>query len=357
MKFHHSHRRFAVLFPLLLALNLSACKDEPVAEDAPPVKWVKTMVVEQGSQRIRYFTGLVEANNTLDMNFRIAGELTQLPIKSGQRVSEGQLLAQLDNSQQLINVKSTKASLKQVNAEYKRAKTLKKTNVVSQANLDTLEAQAIGAQAAYDQSFKELEYTRLTAPFAGVISNRYVDNFSKVTSSTKILTLQDIQQYKVKITVPQSIFAHYQQSDVVEFSGEVAGFEQPFTLTIDEMSVSQDSSQQLQLTLLMQPPKERRVFTGTSVKVKALVSGKQQSKVLPSHAVLKNEQGHHVFVVLSAPNGNVLEKRQVEIGGVSERGIIVSSGLQSGERVVTAGVSQVHDGMQVVVNRKIGDKS
>ncbi|GAL36807.1 probable Co/Zn/Cd efflux system membrane fusion protein [Vibrio maritimus] len=192
-----------------------------------------------------------------------------------------------------------------------------------------------------------MEYTSLIAPFTGIVSERYIDNFSKVTSSTKILTLQDVEQYKITITVPQSQFVQIQTADAVKLSAEIEGFSQSFPLKVDELSVSQQSSQQLHVTLVMQPPSERRLFTGTSVKVKAEAIGLSNTVVLPSHTVLSNGDGHYVYVV--EPKTNLLEKRIVRVSGVSEQGINIVDGLLDGERIVVAGVSQVHAGQQVRV--------
>jgi RND family efflux transporter MFP subunit len=339
------------LTTLIVALSLFGCsKDEVPEATSAPIKPVKTLVVNQQQQQVRYFTGILEANKTIDMNFRIQGELTDLPIKSGQKVEKGQLLAQLDSSQQLINKKSREASLKQAKAEYERALSLINKKAISQANLDALESQYISAQAAFEQSVKDVEYTSLLAPFSGVVSHRYIDNFSKVTSSTKILTLQDVEQYKITITVPQSQFVQTQTADAVKLSAEIEGFAQSFPLKVDELSVSQQSSQQLHVTLVMQPPSERRLFTGTSVKVKAEAFGLSNGMVLPSHTVLSDGDEHYVFVV--HPTTNVLEKRIVRVDGVSEQGINIVEGLSNGERVVIAGVSQVQDGQQVRVEAK-----
>ncbi|MCJ2376998.1 efflux RND transporter periplasmic adaptor subunit [Vibrio sp. ZSDZ34] len=349
MRVPHSYKNG--LTALIVALSLFGCKkDETPEVTSVPIKPVKTLVVSQRQHQVRHFTGIIEANKTIDMNFRIQGELTDLPIKSGKKVEKGQLLAQLDNSQQLINKKSRNATLKQAKAEYERAQTLINKNAISQANLDALESQYISAQAAFEQSVKDVEYTSLLAPFSGVVSHRFIDNFSKVTSSTKILTLQDVEQYKITITVPQSQFVQIQTADAVKLSAEIEGFSQPFPLKVDELSVSQQSSQQIHVTLVMQPPSQRRLFTGTSVKVKAEAFGVSHSMLLPSHSVLSDGNGHYVFVV--HPSTHLLEKRTVRVDGVSEQGINIVDGLSDGERVVVAGVSQVHDGQQVRVETK-----
>ncbi|MFA0556602.1 efflux RND transporter periplasmic adaptor subunit [Vibrio sp. 10N.222.55.A1] len=349
MKVSHSYKNG--LTTLIVALSLFGCsKDEVPQAKSAPIKPVKTLVVSHKQYQVRHFTGILEANKIIDMNFRIQGELTDLPIKSGQKVEKGQLLAQLDSSQQLINRKSSKASLKQAKAEYERALSLINKKAISQANLDALESQYISAQAAFERSVKDVEYTSLLAPFSGIVSQRYIDNFSKVTSSTKILTLQDVEQYKITITVPQSQFVKIQTADAVKLSAEIEGFSQSFPLKVDELSVSQQSSQQLHVTLVLQPPSERRLFTGTSVKVKAEAFGVSNGMVLPSHTVLSDGDEHYVFVV--HPTSNVLEKRIVRVDGVSEQGINIVDGLSEGERVVVAGVSQVHDGQQVRVETK-----
>ncbi|GAL36808.1 hypothetical protein JCM19240_2877 [Vibrio maritimus] len=94
------------LITFLIALGLSGCNKEQTQPTASaPIKPVKTLIVSQQQYQVRHFTGILEANKTIDMNFRVQGELTELPIKSGRKVAKGQLLAQLDNSQALINKK------------------------------------------------------------------------------------------------------------------------------------------------------------------------------------------------------------------------------------------------------------
>ncbi|MCE2570487.1 efflux RND transporter periplasmic adaptor subunit [Motilimonas eburnea] len=336
---------------LMWVLPLVGCEKAAVSQDiTAPIKPVKTLIVNHKQYQIRHFTGVIEANKTIDMNFRIQGELTDLPIKSGQHVEKGQLLAQLDDHQQRINKKSRGAALKQAKAEYQRGLKLNLKNVISESNLELLESQYISAQAAYEQSLEDLEYTSLIAPFNGVVSQRHVDNFTKVTASTKVLTLQDVQQYRITITVPQSQFVRLQSARDVKLSANIEGISKPLQLEIDELSISQQSSQQLQVSLVMQPPLGHRLFTGTTVKVTAEAVGMAQTVVLPSHTVLSHGQGHYVFIV--DPETNVLKQRAVTVAGMSEQGITISNGLLEGERVVVAGVSQVREGQQVSVEDK-----
>ncbi len=117
--YHIYKNRFLVL---ILALYLVGYKEEVSQDILPPLKLVKTAQVSQQQHQVRYFIGIIEANKAIDMSFRVQGELTELPIKSGKKVEKGQLLAQLDSSQQLINKKSRQASLKQAQAEYERAR-------------------------------------------------------------------------------------------------------------------------------------------------------------------------------------------------------------------------------------------
>lgn len=347
-KFNVCHNN--IKLALFLLAVLSACKKNDDADLAPTtIKHVKTLEVNKSQEKINYFSGIIQANNTLEMTFRVQGEVVKLPIKSGRPVDKGQLLAQLDNSQQLINKKSAEANLKKAKAEFERAQSLIGKGAISQAELDNLDAQYIGAQASYEQSVKELEYTYLYAPFKGFVSQRHIDNFTQISSSTAILTLLDNQQYKVIITVPQSVVVEYKKADKVEFSAEIEGYQQSYPLIRDEFSFSKDSSQQYKLTLLMQPPKDILVLPGMSVRVKVTGTNSQTSVILPSHSVLEDETGHYVYLTKQSSKNYIIEKRNVTVTGVSKRGVVISRGLNSGERVVIAGISQIFDGQEVIV--------
>ena len=173
--------------------------------------------------QIRNLPGTVRATDRVDLAFQVSGPLIELPVREGQRVKRGDLLARIDPRDyetSLRNAKGTmaraKAAVDYAVAEYQRYRNVKATDAgavsdsivhlkytaqaVAQADLQSAEA---GLAAAQDQ----LNYTQLRAPFSGVIARRLVDNYQEVAVKQPILSLQNMTDIEVLVDVPESMMA------------------------------------------------------------------------------------------------------------------------------------------------------
>ena len=171
----------------------------------------------------RKLPGTVRATKRVDLAFQVSGPLIELPVKEGQRVNRGDLIARIDPQDfetSLRNAKGTmaraKASVDYAVAEYQRFRNVKATDAgavsdsqvhlkftaqaVARAGLQSAEA---GLAAAQDQ----LNYTQLRAPFTGLIARRLVDNYQEVTVKQPIVSLQNMTDIEVLVDVPESMMA------------------------------------------------------------------------------------------------------------------------------------------------------
>ncbi|WP_163930965.1 efflux RND transporter periplasmic adaptor subunit [Paraferrimonas sp. SM1919] len=337
-----------ICFYACLPLLLSACSDTIEVTEVQLPKVVKTMTVSSEDYMTKQFNGKIEASQSIDMSFRITGELIELPVKAGETVTKGQLIAKLDPRPQQTDLKAQEASLKTAKADYNRAQSLITSGAISQSELDSLNAKYISAKAAYEKSQQNLEYTELHAPFAGVVSKRYIDNFSKVSTSSKIVTLQNINPLKVIVDIPESILQSRGSRGDVTFTAKLPALKQEQPLTISEITMMEDGSQQYQIALSMIPPKNVRVWPGMSVKVNGRKLMETKNIILPSHSVLSENEGHYVYVINAHEDGSLMAtKRTVTVNGVNKMGINISQGLSHGEQVIVAGSSQLFDGQKV----------
>ena len=342
--------KISMFFIFILAV-VGCEKEIPPIQSIQP-KLVLSQTIEPTGHKTRYFNGVVAASKSVALAFRINGQLQQVNVTEGQRVKQGQELARLDNSDQVIQLKSQQAAFVKAEAEYQRARKLVKTGAISQADLDTLKAQFIGAEAGLASAKRDLENTRLNAPFSGVIAKRYIDNFEKVTTASPFVMLQNLQELEVKIDLPESLLAALKQNRENRQSTAVtAQFPNhkgvSYPLTFKEIATVVNDNQSYELTFTMASPEDITVLPGMTVKVSIALTQAAGRIVVPTHTVQEDEQGRYVFLVAQKMEKKIIEKRYVEVGGLAAQGVLINSGLNAGDILVTAGISQLYEGQVV----------
>ncbi len=342
-------------FPLLLV----GCSqgEEPAAVETPrPVKTVVVEAPEAGG--VRRFPARIDALNKAELSFRVPGTIQELPVKEGDRVEEGQLLAALDPTDFEIAVKDAQASFDRADSDYKRAQELVKKDFISRSDFDAKEAQFKNAQAALEQAKQDLSYTKLTASFPATVAKRYVQRFEEVQAKQPVLAVHDSSQLEVKIDVPENVILRLRPpgSDRPQ-TGRVpvtASFDnrpgKEFDLTMREVATRADpATQTFQVTFTMPAPKDFLVLPGMTATVTADFSKVAVSDsvfYLPAAAVTADESlGPFVWVV--GEKQMRVHKTPVKVGRLVGWSIEIKGGLEPGSRVVTAGVGYLAEGMKV----------
>lgn len=355
--FTHLLRSKSQLFPVvLLGLTLSACDSGPDQADAEPIlRPVKTVKIEQTSQGpFKEFTAVVDASQKVDLSFKVSGRIEKLPIKAGDEVKEGQLIAQLDETDFKVRLDEAQSSYDKALSDFNRGKDLIKTNVISQADFDQLKAQYNSAFAQLENAKNQLAYTSLEATFDGVIAQRYVENFQEINAATPVVALHDLNNINFKVDIPESIIINRKPESlppkVTAFFASIPG--QSFDLAFKEIATQADEvTKTYQVTFTMPTPQSHTILPGMSARVRVERIDSEQAVAefyVPSQSVLKDSQGNYVFVVTANGDGTgTITRREVTIGDITSWGLEVFSGVESGQHVVTAGMSKVSDGMRV----------
>ena len=347
-------KRTRVLLLLVIVL-LSGCgkKESAPEQQTESLRPVRTMVVSAENTSSKYFAGVVEAQRTAELGFRVSGELTAVEIKEGSDVKQGETLAQLDQTDFRIQLDASQGAYSQAKSDYDRAESLVKKGAISKSDFDKLKAQFISARAQRDAAKKNLEYTVLKAPFDGVIARLNFSNFEKITSSSVFAVIHDLSAFTVKIDVPESVMIKVRRGEEIEvFATFDDGEESQYPLTFKEVSTTADEKNQTyQVTFSMDAPQGLNLLPGMSAKVGTREQAAQGSGApvyIPAHAVLEDDQGRFAYIVTeSGENRGVVSRVAVVVGDLNENGIQILQGLSSGDLVVTAGMSKMQEGLAV----------
>ncbi|ATF91352.1 efflux RND transporter periplasmic adaptor subunit [Cedecea neteri] len=316
---------------------------------------VKVAVVTvPGHAQQRVFPARIESGDSTDLSFKRLGQINTLDIRQGAAIKQGQQLARLNarEAEQRVNDRQTAATLAQ--RQFARFQTLAGRQAISKAEMDVQRTNRDSANAALQIAREELNQMTLVAPFSGTAASVHVRNHQVVSAGQPIVTLTRTDQLDVVFSIPENLFKTFdirnaQYRPVVRIN---AIPNREFTAVYKEHSGSSDNNTLTwQVILTMPRPDDFPAVGGISgtvtINLTNLPAGTgTHGLVIPIEAVFnpnnspRNEP--HVWVVTGEGDTLHLEDRKVSVGQVSTEGVIITSGLKVGERVVAAGVGELH---------------
>lgn len=277
---------------------------------------------------------------------------------------------------------AAKARFQEAKQQYKRYKSLWKKQVISKAEYDrqesaynvakaelntarqTLNKGKVGARkedveamqanikgllAQREEAQNALDDTYLKAPFSGVIAETFVKNFQNVGPKDPILSLQDISKLEIIINVPEQIVISSKEPEFYKFVAEFeAAKNRKFSLKLKEYKTKADEkTQTYRAVFTMIAPKDLKILPGmtaTMIVTEKASRTTSHTFLVPVNAVFAEFNQQYVWIV--QPDMTV-HKREITVGELTKGSMQLLSGVNSGERIVTAGVHFLQEGMEV----------
>ena len=351
-----SVRGLAVL--ALLAL-LGACREESQTQAAPVRPVLSVVATVHTTDTLGPFVGSIQPRYKTDLGFRIFGRMVARFVDVGAIVTKGQEIAALDPAVQAVAVRSAEASLANAEAQFANAeaeearqKDLVQRNITPQAqydltrrNLETATANLTRARASLRKAKDALSYTRLDADFDGVITARYAEPGQVLTAGQKVVTLARPEVREAVIAVPDKLAEQlsHTRDFTITVNLERVSMKAAGVRAIDPIADPNTRTRNVFLTL-NDPPEAFRLGATVSVTFSRPVAAHVD---LPATALLEKDGKAFVWVV--DPAKSTVSQREVTVGSREGDGIVVTSGIAAGERIVIAGVHSLTAGQVVKV--------
>lgn len=361
------------LLACALALVLSACQDEtpaplPVSEVGVQRVTTQRLAMEQ------YLPGRTVAYMESDVRPQVGGIIQKRLFTEGQEVKEGQVLYQIDPKTYQASYDSAKADLVQAEAvvmaakpKAERYRKLVAIDAVSKQDSDdalaTLrqnEAAVVSAKAALQTAKINLDYTQVTAPISGRIGTSTYTPGALVTASqeTALTTIQQLDPIYVDVTQTSAqMLALRKQIDsgalkAVNGKAEVKiqledGSLYDRTGTLEFVGTSVNTSTGSVTLRAVVPNPDFLLLPGTYVRAVLPMAINDTAILVPQSAVTRNTKGEAVVKLVG--DDNKIVERIVQTGNAIKDQWVVTSGLQTGERLVIDGGSKVMAGQEVAV--------
>jgi RND family efflux transporter MFP subunit len=352
-------------FACALLIGTGGCDKEEQATAEPVVRPVRTLKLEaEGGQRTRRFSGVTQAGMETRLSFKVAGSVKVLRAKVGQKVKQDQLIAELDDQDHRLQLQQAQASYAQANAQlvnaratYKRVEKLYEASSASRSDLDSARAASTSARASVAAAAKQvglarsqLEYCKLRAPTAGTIASVSVEMGENVTPGAPVAVISAGGRPEVKVTVPEAYISQIKQGQKVAVSfPALKGEAVPATVTEVAVTSGGMGATYPVVAAFDAPPARVRPGMAAEVAFKLGGGSKTGHFLVPPVTVSEDREGER-YVYLAVPGGEglaVVKRRDVEVGELTSRGLEIAKGLKEGELLVTAGMSQIRDGLKV----------
>ncbi len=355
---------------LILLLSLMGCQEEIPPKDI--TRMVRAVKVSDPAEFTkRWFPGRAKATQEVDLSFRVAGPLVERPVNVGDTMSRDQLMARIDPRDFEVDLRKvqgqlerSKAELQRAEADYERVIRIQKQDpgAVSQAMIDrnyqlvaSTKAEIRSLQAAVASARDRLSYTFLEAPFKGIVTDTYVENFQDVKARQPIVRLIDHSQIEMIISIPEDLI-HF--ADYLQAAGKVfiVRFDPFADLEIEAeiKEIGKEASRTTRtypVTLIMDQPEDIKILPGMAGKAKrgiAVPDMKGQSDIIiPETALFSPGDSDTSYVWVIDDQAKTVSKRKATTGALLDRGVTITDGLKPGEWIATAGVHYLKEGQPV----------
>jgi RND family efflux transporter MFP subunit len=390
---------FLVIAPILIAgaFAWQLLAHRPVEGKADSVQSPVAAVVKAERRSLGApltLAGAFKPFQDIDVHAKVAGYVKEIYVDVGSHVKEGQTLAVLEVPELVAQVAGADATvrrseedIRRAQADLERAKSARvaihemymrldrasqqKQGLVAQQDVDDAEAKDLEAGAQVSSSEASLDaaqqglqiaqatqkryaalsdYTRITAPYAGVVTVRYADKGSLIAAGTSesrqaepIVRLAQISVLRLVLPIPESIAAGIRLGDPIKV--HVQALNQDYVGTVSRFADALDEQTRTMHTEIDFQNPDGKLLPGMYVQASVPPAVRKDVLTVPLEAVDMNGSDGTVLVVNSQ---NVLEERNIHLGLEGSTHVEVLSGLTEGERVVIGSRNEFRKGMKVI---------
>ena len=329
-----------VLLLMLIVLNSCRKGDSSNNEMTVGVK-VETVgnTLDDNSQ---FYSGTVKEENGVALSFVNGGTIERMAVDEGQEVKKGQLIAVSNSSQAYYQWQAAHTQTLQARDYYSRLMQLKSTNSIPAVQLVEAQSKLREAKSQEAIASKMVRDCRVTAPFAGYISEKTGEAGLNAAPGMSIAKLVKIDHVKISISVPEKEMAYMKVGKQVKLQVDVLSGK-IFTGRIAEVGVEADLlSHSYPVSIIIDNP-GHKLLPGMICKVYIGVSQGTGITIPFKSAQMQNDNTYYVWIV---KNG-VAKRRSITIYDENEKGIVVTGGLSAGEKLIVEGMQKISDGSRV----------
>jgi RND family efflux transporter MFP subunit len=337
--------KFCVWVPILTSLLfifLIGCKrqsHQTQASKLEPIQVSAVKIQKEKRQVYEEVVGTVRPRLSAVVSAKIVGTIIRMDAADGKIVRAGDLIAEIDAGEIRSRFNQAAAIFDQASADMVRFNRLFEQKVITQQEFDAAKTRLDVAKAALDEARTMLDYTKIVAPFDGVITKKYVDVGNLATAGKPLFELEGTTGLRLEADVPEALIDKIRIGDRVKVI--LTSISKTLEGTIDEISPAADPMSRtflVKVSLPMVDGLKSGLFGRLAIPVTEV-----NTIQIPRSSVFVRGQMETVMVI---KNG-IAQLRLIKTGKVIGENIEVVSGLEEGELIVKFNDGKLAEGQPV----------
>lgn len=338
------NRQHFIVVMLSTLMTLYACTN--TGEKKPEretIVSVKTIKVSSNSHVVgKNYMGTVEEEDGANVSFGVIGNVVRVMVEEGQFVGKGQAMAEVDGQNVRNAHEISAATLNQAEDAYRRLKNLYDKGTLPEIKMVDMETALAKAKAAEAISRKSVDEIVLKAPFDGYVASSSVHVGANVVPGVTGFKLVKIDRVKVSLSVPEKEIGKVNIGQKVTFSVSALG-DSVFSGKIVNRGVTASIISHSYSVKVAVDNRKHKLLPGMVCKVRLENTEDDYNIVVPQQTIQISGQDKFVWVVKDGK----AHRQPVTTGDIINEGVVIESGLTSGDIVIIEGQNKVCEGMSV----------
>ena len=333
-----------LLFMAVVVLCCVSCRDNSTVAVRQPVSVGVLSVGEAVNVGLDNYVGEVRASRTVVLSPRHNGQLTTFNLSQGDYVTKDQVVAQVESSTVIGAYEMSQATLKQAEDAYERLQKVHGTGSVSDVTMVDIQTQLSKARASATSAEQALEDCKVKSPFSGTVAKVYVTEGMEVSMGEPLAEIVDMSSLEIHIPVPETEIVNVKPGQRALMDVPALGLK-GIQLKVVSKGVSASALSHTYSCILKPAGNISGLMPGMVSRV-YMNKDSVSSITVPSSSIRTDMNGRYVWTV---NDDYRVSKAYVTVDGFSGEGVIISSGLEMGDRLIVDGISKVSTGMKVNV--------
>lgn len=286
--------------------------------------------------------GTTQANESIDITPTVTERISDIRFSDGQQVTRGDIIAVLEQDEELAQLEAAKARQLENQRELRRLQELLKNKAAAKRDYDERLTQIEVANREVEEVQARIEDRTLRAPFNGILGIRRLSVGALVQPGQLLTTLDDVSSIKLDFAVPSLFLSSVQPGVAIEAYSNALG-NRAFKGEVASVNTRIDPVTRSVLVRALLPNDDGQLRPGLLMRV-TLLRNEREGLVTAEESIVQRGREYYVFVI---KDDGTVEQRQVTVGtrrpGLAE----ITQGLAEGEKVIVRGVNVVREGQKV----------
>lgn len=334
---------------LVLAVSgvLVACgkKEEEKPRVVVPTKVTVQEIATGNHSEVLKYSGTVEAENTVQIGFSIPGTVSGVLVNEGQMVQAGQLLASIDPTDYDNALLIASAGLEQAEDMFTRLNGLYEKGSLPAKDYIDIKSKLAQARANKNMALKRVKDAKLYAPMSGIITAKLIEKGAMAAPGAPAFTIINTSKVYAKVSVPESEIGKITKGQVANVS--IATISQQLTGKISIINPMADPVTKSYAVKIQLTNGQGKIMPGMIADAEISTGQSVGTITVPATAVIRDADD--ITYVFVTEGDNKVVRKRISAGGLKGDDVVISDGLQSGDRVVVSGQTKLKDGAAITL--------